>query len=44
MIAAQLWLWRRPDDPRGDAVAELATPYWYFVAASSVVVFLTLYL
>jgi heme/copper-type cytochrome/quinol oxidase subunit 3 len=44
MIAAQLWLWRRPDDPRGDAVAELAAPYWYFVAASSVVVFLTLYL
>ncbi|MDQ4079485.1 MAG: cytochrome c oxidase subunit I [Gemmatimonadota bacterium] len=44
MIVAQLWLWRRPDDPRGDAVTELVLPYWYFVAASWVVVFLTLYL
>jgi cytochrome c oxidase subunit I+III len=43
-IVAQLWLWRRPDDPRGDAVTELAVPYWYFVAASAVVVFLTVYL
>ena len=44
MTVAQLWLWRRPDDPRGDAVTELVVPYWYFVAASWVVVFLTLYL
>jgi cytochrome c oxidase subunit I+III len=43
MVVAQLWLWRRPEDPRGDAVTELAVPYWYFVAASAVVVFLTLY-
>jgi cytochrome c oxidase subunit I+III len=44
MTVAQLWLWRRPEDPRGDAVTELAVPYWYFVAASAVVVFLTLYI
>jgi cytochrome c oxidase subunit I+III len=43
MTVAQLWLWRRPEDPRGDAVTELAVPYWYFVTASSVSVFLTLY-
>jgi heme/copper-type cytochrome/quinol oxidase subunit 3 len=44
MVVAQLWLWRRPEDPRGDAVTELAVPYWYFIAASGVVVFATLYL
>jgi heme/copper-type cytochrome/quinol oxidase subunit 3 len=44
MIVGQLWLWRRPGDPRGDAVTELVVPYWYFVAASWVVVLLTLYL
>jgi cytochrome c oxidase subunit I+III len=44
MVVAQLWLWRRPDDPRGDAVTELAVPYWYFAVASGVVVFATLYL
>jgi cytochrome c oxidase subunit I+III len=43
MVVAQLWLWRRPDDPRGDAVTELAVPYWYFAVASGVVVFATLY-
>jgi cytochrome c oxidase subunit I+III len=43
MIVAQLWLWRRPEDPRGDAVTELAVPYWYFTAASWVVVFVTVY-
>jgi cytochrome c oxidase subunit I+III len=44
MIVAQLWLWRRPEDPRGDAVTELAVPYWYFVVVSWLVVFATLYL
>jgi heme/copper-type cytochrome/quinol oxidase subunit 3 len=43
-IVAQLWLWRRPEDPRGDAVTELALPYWYFTALSSVVIFVTVYL
>jgi heme/copper-type cytochrome/quinol oxidase subunit 3 len=44
MVVAQLWLWRRPEDPRGDAVTELAVPYWYFVVVSWLVVFATLYL
>jgi heme/copper-type cytochrome/quinol oxidase subunit 3 len=43
MVVAQLWLWRRPEDPRGDAVTELAVPYWHFVAVSAVVVFATVY-
>jgi cytochrome c oxidase subunit I+III len=43
MTVAQLWLWRRSEDPRGDAVTELAVPFWYFVTSSAVVVFLTLY-
>ncbi|MGQ0714422.1 MAG: cytochrome c oxidase subunit I [Gemmatimonadaceae bacterium] len=43
-IVAQLWLWRRPEDPRGDAATELAVPYWFFVAASWIAVFVTLYL
>jgi cytochrome c oxidase subunit I+III len=44
MVVAQLWFWRRPEDPRGDAVTELAVPYWHFVVASWVVVFATVYL
>ena len=44
MVVAQLWLWRRPNDPRGDAVTELVVPYWYFVAVSWAVVFATAYL
>jgi cytochrome c oxidase subunit I+III len=44
MVVAQLWLWKRPEDPRGDAVTEIAVPYWYFVVASWVVVCVTVYL
>jgi cytochrome c oxidase subunit I+III len=44
MVVAQLWLWRRPEDPRGDAVTELAVPYWYFVVASWIVILATAYL
>jgi cytochrome c oxidase subunit I+III len=44
MLVAQLWLWRRPNDPRGDAVTELVVPYWFFVVASWAVVLATAYL
>jgi heme/copper-type cytochrome/quinol oxidase subunit 3 len=44
LTVGQLWAWRAPSDPRGLAAAANAVPVSWFVGASWLLVFATLYL